>query len=252
MRQRTISTCAAWLTFVFTAIGCNYQRTTSRIWDYCPTETAPGPALGPSYLKISDPEVCETTVKDSISPNAVDYQSITYMPISLQACIVQALQTSEVVRDLGISIIRRPGTLITTFDPALTYSNPRFGEEAALSEFDTQFSTGVYFQKNDRPFNNRFTGNVDGLFKQDYLTDNIQLSKRAATGTLFTIRNLINYDANNQTSNRFSSYWDTALETEVRQPLLQGAGVLFNRIAGPSTEPGQHGNQLGAVRTGRA
>ena len=33
--------------------------------------------------------------------------------------------------------------------------------------------------------------------------------------------------------------WDTNIEAEVRQPLLQGAGVLYNRIAGPNGTIGQ-------------
>ena len=44
--------------------------------------------------------------------------------------------------------------------------------------------------------------------------------------------------------------WDVNLEAEVRQPLLQGAGAEFNRIAGPNGVPGRfHGVLLGRLNT---
>jgi outer membrane protein TolC len=39
-------------------------------------------------------------------------------------------------------------------------------------------------------------------------------------------------------SRRFGSEWNVNLEAEFRQPLLQGNGVQFNRIAGPRSIPG--------------
>ncbi len=44
--------------------------------------------------------------------------------------------------------------------------------------------------------------------------------------------------------------FDTAIQGEVRQPLLQGAGVEFNRIAGPGAKPGVYNGVLVArIRT---
>ena len=39
-------------------------------------------------------------------------------------------------------------------------------------------------------------------------------------------------------ANLFPSVWNTNVEASFRQPLLQGAGVRFNRIAGPGNVPG--------------
>jgi outer membrane protein TolC len=134
--------------------------------------------------------------------------------------------------------------MVTTYDPALTFTNPRFGEDAALSEFDANLSSRLFFQKNDRPFNNQLTGDVEGRFQQDLLTYDVALSKRAATGTIFTLRNLVDYDANSEASNRYPSAWQSIIESEFRHPLLQGSGVFFNRIAGPSTQAGVYNGIL--------
>ena len=66
-----------------------------------------------------------------------------------------------------------------------------------------------------------------------------------------SVRNLTTYDSNNQLSNVIGrSSFDQILETEIRQPLLQGAGTQFNRIAGPGARPGQiNGFLIGRVRT---
>ncbi len=64
------------------------------------------------------------------------------------------------------------------------------------------------------------------------------ITKKAATGTQFTIRHNVDYDANNAPGNLFPSAWNTNVEPEIRHPLLQGGGAEFNRIAGPQTTPG--------------
>ena len=68
--------------------------------------------------------------------------------------------------------------------------------------------------------------------------------KTSATGTLFQFNHIVDYDLNNSPSNRFndrderSFAYDTFFEGFFRQPLLQGAGVTFNRIAGPNNLAG--------------
>jgi outer membrane protein TolC len=132
----------------------------------------------------------------------------------------------------------------------MAYTDPRTGEEAALSEFDAQLIAGINAQKNDRQYNNGFFGN-NGLFQQDLHNYEWGIRKKSATGSEFNFRNVTVYDSNNQVSNIFQpSSWDTYLEGEVRQPLLQGAGTEFNRIAGPNATPGIiNGVLIGRVRT---
>lgn len=198
------------------------------------------PTPGDSYLSPSEPVgIGDTPIEFSMSPDQlVDYGQIEYLPISLEECIHSALADSKVFRDLGGTIIFAPAAAESTLDPALIYSNPVFGEDAALSAFDAQFAQSVFFEKNDRAFNTSFTGDTNGIFQQDLGEFNFELSKLSATGTQLSTRAIINYDDNNQAGNRFFHSWESIAEGEFRHPFLQGGGVLFNRIAGPSQTPG--------------
>lgn len=158
--------------------------------------------------------------------------------LTLDEAIRIGLENSKVLRDLGGSVLRTPALAQTIHDPAIQATDPRFGMEGALSAFDAQLSTRLVAQKNDRAFNNLFLGGGAFLFHQDLDVFETELSKKTATGATFTARHHIDYDANNATANVFPSYFNTIYETEFRQPLLQGSGVEFNRIAGPNGTPG--------------
>jgi hypothetical protein len=171
-------------------------------------------------------------------------------PMTLNDCIAQALSSSRVMKDLGVTVVRSPQSVTTNLDPALVYTDPRLGEEAALSAFDANLFASSMYEDNDRGLNNRFFG-VDGNLRQDLSTSQLGINKRSATGGLFGVRNVTIYDRNNQQTNRFVPFsWENYLEAQVRQPLLQGAGTEFNRIAGPGSAPGQfNGVLLARIRT---
>lgn len=194
----------------------------------------------PSYIESSSPLDCD---EGNLTPDK-------FRALSLQECINQALSTSPVMRDLGATIIRAPQSIGTNLDPAISYTDPRLGEEAALSAFDANFFASSFFESNDRQLNNQFFGR-NGQFVQDLSTSQFGVNKRSATGGLYTIRQVAVYDRNNQPSNTFAAHsWDSYIEAQVRQPLLQGSGTQFNRIAGPGSTPGQlNGVLLARVRT---
>lgn len=194
----------------------------------------------PTYVEPSSPLDCN---ESNLTPDK-------FRAMSLQECIGQSLSTSPVMRDLGVTIVRAPQAIGTNLDPAITFSDPRLGEEAALSAFDANFFASSFFESNDRQLNNRFFGQ-NGQFVQDLSTSQFGINKRSATGGLYTIRQVAVYDRNNQPSNTFADHsWDSYIEAQIRQPLLQGAGTQFNRIAGPGATPGQlNGVLLARVRT---
>ncbi|MEQ1906773.1 MAG: TolC family protein [Pirellulaceae bacterium] len=64
------------------------------------------------------------------------------------------------------------------------------------------------------------------------------VSKTSATRATFSLVNDTQYDNNDGPNNLFNHSWTTSWDLQARQPLLQGAGVTFNRIAGPSAQPG--------------
>jgi outer membrane protein TolC len=167
------------------------------------------------------------------SPGEIDYWNVT-----LQETVQIALAESPVIRDLGGAVLRTPANIETQWDPAVVETDPRFGVEAALSAFDAQFTASAFGEKNDRALNNEFFGGGTRILDQDTAVWQAQLAKRTAIGSQFAFRHYTDYDSNNAPSNLFPSAYNTRFEMEVRQPLLQGAGVEFNRIAGPNGVPG--------------
>ena len=94
-----------------------------------------------------------------------------------------------------------------------------------------------------------------------------QLSKVTATGGQFALTHNVGYDMTDSDTAQprqyaYPSDWNVNLVAELRQPLLQGAGVQFNRIAGPGATPGalqrrdaradQHRHRPGRLRGQRA
>ena len=172
-------------------------------------------------------------------PWTIDTQGTPeYWDVSLEEVIRLALDNSKVLRDLGGAVVRAPTATRTTLDPALAETDPRLGIEAALSQFDAQFTTSTFWEKNDRAVNNLFFGGGTRLLQQDLGVFQSAIAKRSATGSLFTIRHNVDYDANDAPGNRFLSAWNTNVEAEIRHPFLQGSGTQFNRIAGLDSTPG--------------
>ena len=163
---------------------------------------------------------------------------VEYREVALEEAVHYALANSKVMRDLGTTLLRSPETVETRFGTASQFTDPQFGAEAALAAFDAEFATRAFFENNDRVFNNRFQGGGTFEYQQDLNVYEAEVRKRAATGTLFAVRNRTEYDANNAPANLFDSAWWNILEGEVRHPLLQGGGLEFNRIAGPDAIPG--------------
>ncbi len=167
--------------------------------------------------------------------------------ITLEESVHIALANSKVMRDIGGVLLRSPLATRTTYDPAAVETDPRFGVEAALSEFDASFAANLFYEHNDRALNNQFFGGGTRLLRQRTAPFQAQISKKNATGSEFFIRHLVNYDWNNAPGNvppLPGNIWEVMFEAEFRQPLLQGAGADFNRIAGNSRVPGVYNGVL--------
>ena len=95
--------------------------------------------------------------------------------------------------------------------------------------FDAIFNSNTTWDRRDRIQNLTGFGRID---QNDRAVINNEIVKRSATGSQFTFRNQSIYeddlDPNGQRAQ--PSNWFTAFETEVRQPLLRGAGTQVNRI----------------------
>jgi outer membrane protein TolC len=240
------------------ANGCSLNRAKHDFrpcGDPCSVSTAPS-FCGPNQIKLASARICNpcgTGVGEPISPydiNESTFSPENSVPITLEECVQQALATSKVMRDLGGTIVRSPQSTGSVMDPAMIFSDPRIGEEAALSAFDANLFANSFFEENNRRSNNSFLGQ-QGQFEQYLSTSQVGVNKRSAAGGLFTLKNVTIGDQNNQASNSLGNQsWDSFFEAEARQPLLQGFGTEFNRIAGPGSTPGQlNGVLLARTRT---
>jgi len=175
--------------------------------------------------------------------------------LSLEEAIRTALENGKVLRNLGgrfqsfggprpqtgeppVSLLTSPAQTPSIYDPAIAETDPFRGVESALAAFDAQLSSSTTWQSGNRP------QNVDPLFqslifvpvlKTNTGTTTTGISKRTATGAQFGVSNSTQLDATNNAFRDVPSTWTTSYDFTFNQPLLQGAGVTYNRIAGPDT-----------------
>lgn len=251
----TGSASGAWRVLLACLVGCSTNDSATRYYDSAAASVRYAAAPDePTSLRIEDAcvgvRVDGEALVEPRSPH--DTEGIEYREITLDGAVQHALAHAKVLRDLG-GVITTPDVLQdTVYDPALAYTSPTTGEEAALAAFDTTLAVGAFFEKNDRRFNNTFIGD-GGLLVQDLGDVDFELRKQSATGSQLAMRHRLEMDYDNSVGNRFgnpSASFQSILEGEVRQPLLRGAGVRINRIAGPNSRPGAfNGVLLARTRT---
>lgn len=170
--------------------------------------------------------------------------------MTLEQCVLMALQNSKVLSKLGGVVVNAPQGAATLMDQALVETNPLTSVEAALSAFDARFNGSIGMGHSERTFNNAFFGG--GAASNITNTGNFrsEISKQTAAGTVFSVRNITDYNRNNSPFNTVPSTWDMVNQIDIRQPLLQGSGVAVNRIAGPNANPGSYnGVMISRIRS---
>lgn len=170
-----------------------------------------------------------------------------------------ALDNGKILRQLsGVSfsssgvngvpslLLTSPNAALTVWDPALVESNPSTGVQAALSAFDAVWSSKIGWDSNDIYRNySASSGQASYLgTREEAGTFQTTLSKNVATGGNVYTTAGSGYDYGNGTSRYYPSYWTSYVEAGFTQPLLRGAGVEYNRIAGPN---GSIGNSNGVM-----
>lgn len=209
--------------------------------------------------EIEYPDVETSTlaeVTEALPPFTLEnVEFADYWDLTLEEAIQTALCNTKVMRSLGgryvssafnnrsqtgeapDAITLAPDQIRTVYDAAIAESTPFNGVEFALSAFDAQWSTNFFYQHNDRQQNVLpripITDFFRQVFQQNTSTFNTQLSKITAQGGQFTVRNNIVYDLNNNPTRQVPKDWNVNYEISFNQPLLAGAGVEYNRIAGP-------------------
>ncbi|MEM7811659.1 MAG: TolC family protein [Planctomycetota bacterium] len=221
------------------------------------------------YLGRTKPAVTKTDQLDVAYPVGADVDSTVPLTsdeprtivrrdrdeiwdLPLEEAIETALRNSDVIRTstggrgqvtgfglTGSSI--NAATTSTIYDPAVQASNAfgQRGVEAALSDFDANFTSSITWGKNERILNNAiFAGVIGGTaveLGEETAVFDATFSKNLATGGVFSVGQDWNYDANNAfpAGQLFPSTYTGAFSVNARQPLLAGGGVEYTRIAGP-------------------
>jgi outer membrane protein TolC len=190
----------------------------------------------------------------------------SFWDLSLEEAIRTALENGKIRRNLGgrfasfggprpqtgeppVSLLTSPQQTPTTYDPAIVETDPFRGTESALAAFDAQVSSSLTWERQNRPQN--VGGQFTALFQQNLLGDTGNwtsgIQKRTATGATWGFANSTIYDNNNSPTRQNNglpigdpnfkvlvpSTFTTNYDFTFNQPLLQGAGVTYNRIAGP-------------------
>lgn len=197
-----------------------------------------------------------------------------FYDLTLEECVSMALQNSKVIRGFGTPTLQGtrvspgldnltnspqgPGTL---YNIAIRETEPGFigtpgqisppgsintntgldsniGVEAALADFDAQWTTNMFWTRSDEPRNT--VAPFDQLtFRQDQVQFQSEIAKKTASGTQLFVRNVDVYTNNNiplasdplnPGFQLLPSWWRAAMEFEVRQPLLRGRGEFIQRM----------------------
>ncbi len=173
-----------------------------------------------------------------------NFHEQTSLELTVDQCVELALANSKVMQKLGGAVINAPAGATTLYDQAIRETNPSQSVEAALSAFDAQFNSGMFFNHSESP--NVGATALFGSAKSDGAQFDMSLTKTSATGATFGLRSQVVYNRLG-TANAFIPFrsdYDIVNTMEVRQPLLRGAGTAVNRIAGPNAIPGNYNGVL--------
>ena len=168
--------------------------------------------------------------------------------LPLQQALHLALSNSEIIKSSGAflspgnPLLASPEMVASIYDPAIQETGVLFGRrgvEAALAEFDAQFTTNMIWGRNEAISNNTF--NSGGLAPGSTLVEDsagfsTSIQKRFATGGQFAVTHDWDYSWNNSPTRLFPSLYEGSVRAELRQPLLAGGGVGYTRIAGPVSQ----------------
>ncbi len=165
--------------------------------------------------------------------------------MTLQEVIFHALSNSTVIRQGGQflspnnTLLRSPDGMPTVYDQMIQSTGVLFGqrgEQAALSEFDSQFTTRMLWGNSSTIQNFNQLGIAAGnTLNEDTAQFQASLQKSLYSGGQLGLSKSWNYSASNA-SRLFPSAYEGNMRAEYRQPLLAGAGSDYTMIAGPISE----------------
>lgn len=176
MRKTLAGLPAPWLLVAMLGFGCRSQP--EIVFDSAPGhfESVIAATEYPDANAPTSPHVQSSPPPRSIR----EPEAIEFLPLGLDEAIRIALANSEVIRNVGGRVVAAGADVKTIYDPAIRSTDPLFGPDAALSDFDTQFNTNILWERNERSFNNVILGGGRTTgFAQNRARFQTELSKRA-------------------------------------------------------------------------
>lgn len=264
---------SVWLLFIFVLMtGCYpsqpmYLRDTGDLSYYLNQAT-----------EIEYPDVQTTRlneVEHSRAPiTVIDADFDNFYDLTLEDCVEIALQNTQTIRGYGTpglsgvrvnpgidDLANGPNGAGTLWNVAIRETEPGFlgtpgqvsgvgsittntgldgnqGVEAALADFDAQFTSTVSYTRTDEPRNVVPNFSSFDVFQQDLVQWQSEVLKKTANGTQLFFRNVNSYTDNNvplttdvpQGFQVLRHTFRSALEAEIRQPLLRGRGAFIQRM----------------------
>ncbi len=212
--------------------------------------------------KIDYPDVAQESpqeVTEAVEPRRLkNLTKDQIYDVGLDEVLRASLQNSEIIRDNasflspGNRLLNNPDFTSSVHDIAIQDTNTLFGQggvEAALAEFDANFTTSMYWGRTEQVSESRTIGYQAFAGQTEEFGDfRSQLSKIMGDGSSLTLAHNWFYSGQNQDPNQggrpFPSEFtsrpgrgqDLGLPTvsaEWRTPFWAGAGREYTSIAGP-------------------
>jgi outer membrane protein TolC len=196
-----------------------------------------------SALQVEYPNICEETPQEVVysqRPRTVKERAQDEIwDLSLVDAIHTAIANNKMIRTRAgqNQLLANPTNSPSVYDPALRASGFLFGNrgvEAALSDFDAQFTTTAIWGRNETVSNSSAVPGFVSTSETHAFTS--QLSKTIATGGVLALNHNWNYLGSNNSGLLFPSTYSGLLQAQYTQPLWAGSGVEYTRIAGPSRQ----------------
>lgn len=196
------------------------------------------------YPNVDDPTPPEVAYTQR--PRTVrDAEVESYWDVTLQDAVLTAVANNKMIRTRGEflnggTLLRNPANAPSVYDPALRETGFLFGNrgvEAALADFDAQFTTSMLFGSAQNAQNNGGFINPGFVLENDTTQFNSQLQKQFANGGTFAVSHNWNYlNTNSPAPLLYPSSYNGLLGISYTQPLWAGSGVDYTRIAGPTRQ----------------
>lgn len=177
------------------------------------------------------------TLEEAIQIYLDNSETIRVIALGAQGIPVTGFEPTPLNTGAGGGSALGAGSLVTVYDPAIQETQIA----RALSVFDAQFQTNLFWGRNVNPVNNGIqAGQIGGprfpvIFDQKNSQLAMQLQKRFATGSTLQLQQNINYTYNNNLFNAYPSAYTSNFQFAFIHPLLGGdpqnglSGLQANR-----------------------